>query len=102
MHPDFIFFHEVDGDIRASIVDPHGHHLEDSLVKLQALAEFAENHGDSFHRIEALSKVNGVMKVLNLQNEDVRAVIKTGGQSVDWFYNSQYAVNYYAEKTAEN
>jgi hypothetical protein len=98
MHPDFIFFHEVDGEARASIVDPHGHHLEDSLVKLQALAEFAEEHGGAFHRIEALSKVGGVMKVLDLQNEDVRGGLRIGGQSVDWFYGSHFATNYYAEQ----
>lgn len=94
MHPDFVFFHAVEGKVRASIVDPHGHHLEDSLVKLQALAAFAEEHGEAFHRIEALSKVGNVMKVLNLQDDDVRAAIKTGGYSVDWFYNSELAVDY--------
>ncbi|WP_327094650.1 DEAD/DEAH box helicase family protein [Nocardia vinacea] len=97
MHPDFVFFHEVDGEAKASIVDPHGHHLDDSLVKLQALARFAEEHGHAFHRIEALSKVSDVMKMLNLKDEDVRGIVMTGGQPVDWFYNSQFAVNYYAE-----
>lgn len=97
MHPDFVFFHEVDGQAMASIVDPHGHHLDDSLVKLQALATFAEEHGASFHRIEALSKVGDVMKMLNLQDDAVRAGLKAGGQPVDWFYNSDLAVNYYAE-----
>ena len=96
MHPDFVFFHEVDGEPKASIVDPHGHHLEDSLVKLRALAQYAEVHGASFHRIEALSKVGDVMKMLNLQDEEVRAGIMAGGASVDWFYNSRLAVNYYA------
>lgn len=95
MHPDFVFFHEVDGEAMASIVDPHGHHLEDSLVKLQALAGFAEEHGDAFHRIEALSKVGDAMKVLNLKDEAVRMAIEAGGQSVDWFYNSGFAVDYY-------
>lgn len=99
MHPDFVFFHEVDGEAKASIVDPHGHHLDDSLVKLQALATFAEEHGDSFHRIEALSKVGDVMKKLNLKDVDVREGIKNGGQTVDWFYNSDLAINYYAEET---
>ncbi len=100
MHPDFIFFHEVNGEAKASIVDPHGHHLDDSLVKLQALAQFAEDHGDSFHRIEALSKVGAVMKVLNLKDDGVRASIKAGGQKVDFFYNENFAVEYYAEAEA--
>lgn len=102
MHPDFIFFHEVDGETRASIVDPHGHHLEDSLIKLQALAAFAEAQGDSFDRIEALSKVGDVMKVLNMKDEAVRGGLKVGGQTVDWFYSSQFATNYYAEQTSGN
>ncbi len=46
MHPDFLFFNEVGGVVRASIVDPHGHHLEDSTVKLKGLARFAEEYGD--------------------------------------------------------
>lgn len=98
MHPDFVFFHEIDGEVRASIVDPHGHHLEDSLVKLQALALFAEKHGAAFHRIEALSKIGGVMKSLNMKDEYVRNGLKTGGQTVDWFYSSDFARNYYADE----
>ncbi|MDJ0400569.1 DEAD/DEAH box helicase [Rhodococcus rhodochrous] len=97
MHPDFIFFHEIGGEPKASIVDPHGHHLDDSLVKLQALARFAEQHGHAFHRIEALSKVGDVMKTLNLQDENVRSIVMSGGRTVDWYYNSQFAGNYYAE-----
>jgi hypothetical protein len=97
MHPDFIFFHEVDGQPRASIVDPHGHHLEDSLTKLQALAQFAEAHGESFHRIEALSQVGGVMKVLDLKSEEVRSGLREGGRSIEWYYSSSLSKNYYAE-----
>ena len=41
MHPDFVFFHEVGGKIVASILDPHGLHLNDALMKLKALATFA-------------------------------------------------------------
>jgi hypothetical protein len=41
MHPDFVFFHEVGGKIVASIIDPHGIHLDDALMKLKALARFA-------------------------------------------------------------
>ena len=50
MHPDFVFFHEVNGEIVASIVDPHGHHLDDADIKLKALATFAAEYGDEFHR----------------------------------------------------
>ncbi len=67
MHPDFIFFNEIKGQIRASIVDPHGHHLEDSTVKLHGLAKFASEFGDEFHRIEAVSKIGTTMRILDLQ-----------------------------------
>ena len=68
MHPDFIFFHEVDGEVRASIVDPHGHHLEDSLVKLQGLARYAEQYGDEYDRIWAVSKSGQAMKAIDLKD----------------------------------
>ena len=47
MHPDFVFFHEVGGKIVASLLDPHGHHLDDALMKLKALATFARTYGDT-------------------------------------------------------
>jgi type III restriction enzyme len=57
MQPDFIFFVEkADGVIAPAIVDPHGHHLHDAHGKLKALADFAEEFGDRFVRIEAVTK----------------------------------------------
>ncbi len=76
MHPDFIFFNDVDGKIMPSIVDPHGHHLEDSVDKLKALARFAAEYGDDFHRIEALSKIKDQMRVVDMQDPSVRDAIE--------------------------
>lgn len=57
MQPDFLFFGEkAGGDIAPAIVDPHGHHLTDALGKLKALADFAEEFGEHFVRIEAITK----------------------------------------------
>ena len=94
MHPDFIFFNEIDGGVRASIVDPHGHHLEDSLVKLQGLARFAEEFGGEFHRIEALAKVGPKMKALNFQDETVRQAVIHAKDSVLALYESDIAGSY--------
>jgi len=94
MHPDFVFFHEVGGEIVASILDPHGHHLEDALMKLKALAAFARDYGDAFHRIEAVSEVDGRMRVYDMKNESARddlMVVKEGPADV---YRSSNAVNY--------
>lgn len=94
MHPDFIFFNEVRGQVRPSIVDPHGHHLEDSSVKLQGLAKFAEVHGSRFHRIEAVSSVGSVMRILDLQIPLVRDAIIHGRKSPMECYESDIAVDY--------
>jgi type III restriction enzyme len=75
MHPDFVFFHEIDGAILPSIVDPHGQHLDDSMVKLVGLANFAERYGDKFHRIEAVAKDGTRWRKLDLKREDVRLKI---------------------------
>jgi type III restriction enzyme len=72
MHPDFVFFNEIDGAVLPSIVDPHGHHLEDSLVKLQGLAKFAKTFGDKFHRMEAVTKLANSMRILDLKIPAVR------------------------------
>lgn len=97
MHPDFLFFDEVQGEIVVSIVDPHGHHLEDSLVKLQALARFADEFGSEFHRIEALAKVGGKMRVLDLQDPEVRAGIQTTKKAPLELYEGDLAVDYSAD-----
>lgn len=94
MHPDFVFFHEVGGKITASIVDPHGHHLEDALMKLKALAIFAKKFGGEFHRIEALAKVDDRMKVLDMKLEAVRDTVLVGNQSAVELYQSSVAVDY--------
>ena len=94
MHPDFIFFNQVGNDVKPSIIDPHGHYLEDTLSKLQALALFAASYGDRFHRIEALSKVGNSWKLLDLQQERVRNHILSTTQQPAEIYTSSFAIDY--------
>lgn len=94
MHPDFVFFHEVGGKIVASILDPHGHHLEDALMKLKALAKFAEKYGDEFHRIEGLTQVDNCMRVLDLKSEVVRKAVMAAKQGALEIYRSSIAIDY--------
>lgn len=94
MHPDFVFFHEIGGKIVASILDPHGHHLDDALMKLKALARFAEKYGDEFHRIEGLTQVDNCMKVLDLKSKIVREAVMAGKQGALEIYRSAIAVDY--------
>ena len=39
------------------------------------------------------------MKKLDLKDVGVREGVKKRGQRVDWFYISDFAVNYYADKS---
>ncbi len=94
MHPDFVFFHEVGGKIVASIVDPHGHHLPDALMKLKALATFARTYGEAFHRIEAVADVDGRMKVVNMNYDTVREEILVAKESPVDIYRSSIAADY--------
>lgn len=93
MHPDFVFFHEIGGKIVASIVDPHGYHLDDALMKLKALAAFAEKYGDAFHRIEALAQVDGSMRVVDVKAY-YRKVASLRAQNALDIYRSQIATIY--------
>jgi type III restriction enzyme len=94
MHPDFIFFHEVDGDVRASIIDPHSHHLDDADAKLKALLTFALKYGEHFHRVEALSEVGGNMRVLDFGVVATQEAVKTNrGPAID-LYKSSVATDY--------
>jgi hypothetical protein len=99
MHPDFIFFHEVDGKIAASILDPHGHHLDDASMKLTALAEFAEEFGEEFHRIESLAEVDGVMKVLDMKDKSTRDDVVSSSQDAVEIYRSAIAHEYDSQST---
>jgi type III restriction enzyme len=76
VRPDFVFFSQQgDSGVIADIVDPHGHHLADSLPKLHGLAHYAEANGHRYGRIEAVSEVDGQYRVLDLQKPDVRAAV---------------------------
>jgi type III restriction enzyme len=77
VRPDFVFLsQQADGSIVADIVDPHGHHLADSLPKLRGLARYAEQNGDLYGRIEVISEVDGQYRLLDLKNPDVRTAVR--------------------------
>lgn len=63
-------------------------------MKLKALASFAKAYGDALHRIEAMSKVDSVMRALDMKREAVReAVLHRGDKAVD-LYRSELGVDY--------
>lgn len=97
MHPDFVFFHEVKGKVVASILDPHGHHLDDAMMKLKALAAFTATYGGAFHRIEALAETDGQMRVIDMKTDAARKVVAVREESPEYIYRSDIAVDYNPE-----
>lgn len=94
VRPDFLFFSLTkDGTIAVDIVDPHGHHLSDALPKLLGLAEYAETHGKSYRRIEAVAEIEGNLRVLDLTDKVVRFEILKA-DSAKSLYASQIATTY--------
>lgn len=75
LRPDFLFFVTTSHGVRASIVDPHGSWLPDALPKLRGLARFAEVYGESFHRIESISRIDGELRVLDLTLPEIRKIV---------------------------
>lgn len=93
--PDFIFFSASSGEaVRASIVDPHGFHLNDALPKLRGLADFAVQFGQEFHRIEAVAEMKaGTLRVLDLHKGNVRKAIHEAADA-EQLYLSNAAIDY--------
>jgi len=76
VQPDFVFVHEIDGELMPSIVDPHGAHLGDAAPKLKALAEYADEFGVQFDRIIAAGvEKDGFLQGLNLKDQKVRRAV---------------------------
>ena len=74
LYPDFLFFRrdKDNNQIIIDILDPHGHHLDDALTKAQGMAQYAEQHGHHFGRIQAISKIKGDIQRLDLQDKRTR------------------------------
>lgn len=94
MHPDFVFFHEIDDEVKASIVDPHGHHLDDASQKLHALSAYAERFGHHYDRIEMVSMFGNVKRCIPLHDELAREGLRRTGRSVVEHYHSDFSLVY--------
>lgn len=76
--PDFIFVHKVEGQLKASIVDPHGIQDSASGPRLKGLAQYADEHGSEFDRIVAVGvEASGALYGLDLKSSLVRAAVQS-------------------------
>jgi hypothetical protein len=79
---------------RTSVVDPHGLHLGDAPPKLRGLAEFTEQFGGDFHRIESVAEMKDkTLRVPDLKRAAVRPAIRDAGD-VEHLYLSDSADDY--------
>lgn len=70
-----------------SLIDPHGAFLADAVPKLKGLADYAERHGDVFHRIQSIDQIDAKYRMLNLKDPATRAAIAAydGPDAADLF-----------------
>lgn len=93
LRPDFVFFTDDASSTKPSLVDPHGHWLPDALPKLRGMAEYAAAFSDVFHRIEAVTKVDGKLRVLDMTEQGVRDAVLHAVDADD-VYRSAVATDY--------
>lgn len=94
MAPDFIFVDQVAGELRASLVDPHGTHLADAVDKLKGLAQYTAEHAQAYHRIQSIALVDDGYLMLNHKDPEIPAAIAgfDGNDSRELFraYGTRY------------
>ena len=84
LYPDFLFFHEVDGDIVMDVVDPHRPDQADTGPKWTGLARYAVTHGHHFRRVLAVIKnKDDVLVSLDLKNPEVAKRVEKATNETD-------------------
>jgi type III restriction enzyme len=72
-YPDFLVVHEIDGEMRVSITDPHDHTKLDAIGKAQGLSAFAAEHADRFAHIDLVAEMkDGTLRRLHLDRAAIR------------------------------
>ena len=97
LRPDFLVFASGDTGVTASIIDPHGTHLEDSIHKLRGLSNYAEQHGDQYARIESIALVDDTLRVLDHKDRRVRDAIRADGANTTALYADPSLSSWYAD-----
>jgi type III restriction enzyme len=84
MYPDFLFFHEIDGEIVVDIIDPHRPDASDTGPKWTGLAAYASAHGGSFRRVMAvIQNADKKLLSLDLKNPTVATAVAQATNETD-------------------
>ena len=73
LHPDFIFWKDVEGKLLPYIVDPHRQSIADSGPKLLGFIRYLDAHPNVFHSVNPVILIGDTYWALALQHEQVRA-----------------------------
>ena len=94
--PDFIFFRRRnDGQVVASVIDPHGTHFDDGIERLRGCAEFLERHPGAFVAFQSVAmNKKGKLVSLNLCDEDIRAAVLDPTSTEKGLFESSHAIEY--------
>lgn len=92
LHPDFIFFENVEGHEMPAVVDPHGIHLADTLPKLKGIAKYVEDYGAIYSRYWFVSDYKGQATYLDMKDAETRDAIMTVSDATECFakYGKKY------------
>jgi type III restriction enzyme len=84
LHPDFVFYHEVDGEIVVDIIDPHRPDASDTGPKWTGLAAYASANGGSFRRVMAvIQNADKKLLSLDLKNSAVAEAVALATNETD-------------------
>lgn len=94
VRPDFLIFsRKADGSIVADLVDPHGTQFSDAIAKLRGLAWYVELYPEAVRRVDAVAKVGGILRVLDIKDAKVRLAIASSDDAKRLF-ESDVAADY--------
>ncbi len=75
-YPDFVIIRQQRGKLVADLIDPHNSNMDDTWCKAKGLAEYAEDHGRQFGRLEIVIVEKGVLKRMDVNNPEIRKKAK--------------------------
>ncbi|MCX6377219.1 MAG: hypothetical protein NTU88_14510 [Armatimonadetes bacterium] len=77
VYPDLVVFRRTGDELVADLLDPHDPTRDDALPKAQGLAQYAQDHGDSFGRIELIMRdERGSLRRLDLKKASLCQKVK--------------------------
>lgn len=98
LHPDFIFFvRTADGEIKPSIIDPHGDYLGDTLPKLKGYIEYLRDYPTMFAQVLSVTPIAGgkELRFLNLLDQTTQsAITEFSGDHAETLYTGKYSNKY--------